>query len=97
MSWYVVGHLLPPTTPHHPPHTALLLPPIRQQRYSAAAGSGVTPEEQFQAAGAQFGFRKPNAPRLAGMSSRRRDCHLMAPPCTCSRCFNRGKQGVSVK
>ena len=22
---------------------------------------------------------------------------LMAPPCTCSRCFNRDKQGVSVK
>ena len=29
--------------------------------------------------------------------SRRRDCHLTAPPCTFSRCFNRDKQGVSVK
>ena len=27
--------------------------------------------------------------------SRRRDCHLMAPPCTFIRCFNRDKQGVS--
>ena len=26
--------------------------------------------------------------------SRRRDCHLMAPPCTFIRCFNRDKQGV---
>ena len=25
----------------------------------------------------------------AGWSSRRRDCHLMAPPCTFARCFNR--------
>ena len=29
--------------------------------------------------------------------SRRRDCHLRAPPCTCSSCFNRDKQGVPVK
>ena len=29
--------------------------------------------------------------------SRRRDCHLMAPPCTCISCFNRDKQGVSSK
>ena len=29
--------------------------------------------------------------------SRRRDCHLMAPPCTFSRRFNRDKQGVSSK
>ena len=32
-----------------------------------------------------------------GDDSRRRDCHLMAPPCTFSRYFNRDKQGVSVK
>ena len=32
-----------------------------------------------------------------GSASRRRDCHLMAPPCTFIRCFNRNKQGVSSK
>ena len=30
------------------------------------------------------------------LPSRRRDCHLMAPRCAFSRCFNRDKQGVSV-
>ena len=39
----------------------------------------------------------PPQPTSAHHHSRRRDCHLMAPPCTCSRCFNRDKQGVSVK
>ena len=33
----------------------------------------------------------------AGGTSRRRDCHLMAPSFTCIRCFNSNKQGVSVK
>ena len=33
----------------------------------------------------------------AGGCSRRRDCHLMAPPCTFVRCFNGDRQGVSVK
>ena len=32
-----------------------------------------------------------------GWISRRRDCHLMAPPCNFIRCFNRDKQGVSSK
>ena len=32
-----------------------------------------------------------------GNSSHRRDCHLMAPPCTFIRCFNRDKQGVSAQ
>ena len=32
-----------------------------------------------------------------GGISRRRDCHLMAPPCTFIRCFNGDKQGVSSK
>ena len=32
-----------------------------------------------------------------GSCSRRRDCHLMAPPCNSARCFNRDNQGVSVK
>ena len=32
-----------------------------------------------------------------GSASRPRDWHLMAPPCTFVRCFNRDKQGVSVK
>ena len=32
-----------------------------------------------------------------GNASRRRDCHLMAPPCTFSRCFNSDKQAVSSK
>ena len=39
----------------------------------------------------------PQTGRLPGTSSRRRDCHLMAPPCTCSRCFNGDKEGVPVK
>ena len=39
----------------------------------------------------------PRAGLLAPADSRRRDCHLMAPPCTCSGCFNRDKQGVPVK
>ena len=34
---------------------------------------------------------------LAGGGSRRRDCHLMVPPCTFIRCFNRDNQGVSSK
>ena len=29
-----------------------------------------------------------------GLNSRRRDCHLMAPPCTFIRCSNSDKQGV---
>ena len=32
-----------------------------------------------------------------GRLRRRRDCHLMAPPCTFMRCFNRDKQGVSTQ
>ena len=39
----------------------------------------------------------PPPPYLEGDCSRRRDCHLVAPPCTFIRCFNRGKQGVSAK
>ena len=34
---------------------------------------------------------------VPGSASRRRDCHLMAPPCTFIRCFNSDKQGVSSK
>ena len=34
---------------------------------------------------------------LPGKFSRRRDCHLMAPPCAFIRCLNRDKQGVSSK
>ena len=33
----------------------------------------------------------------AAANSRRRDCHLMAPPCTFSGRFNRDKQGVPSK
>ena len=32
-----------------------------------------------------------------GLISRRRDCYLMAPACTFSRCLNSDKQGVSSK
>ena len=49
---------------------------------------------------AAAGFAKRSAKALLyrpRSNSRRRDCHLMAPPFTFSRCFNRDKQGVSVK
>ena len=29
--------------------------------------------------------------------SRRRDCYSAAPPSPCSRCFNMGEEGMSVK
>ena len=34
---------------------------------------------------------------MSGACSRRRDCHLIAPPCNFIRCFNRDKQGVPSK
>ena len=39
----------------------------------------------------------PDEFNFYGECSRRRDCHLMAPPCTFISCFNRDKQGVSVQ
>ena len=39
--------------------------------------------------------RRTPRPRWS-VHSRRRDCHLMAPPCTFSRCFNMDKQWMSV-
>ena len=32
-----------------------------------------------------------------GKTSRRRDCHLITPPCTFIRCFNRDTQEVPSK